>query len=210
MGLDNIQSDPRFNFLSFFTNEDNDDSVPDSFFINSQCSPYTDINLNCSYLETEKIKDLDPTKFTVLSINIQSLPSKFSEFSDFVDEFSCSDASPDIICLQETWKVLDNSMFPLLNYHPIEINQRQVARGGGVGIYVKQHLSFKILKQYSTFVERIFESLFIEISLPNSKKVVIGNIYRPGTAVPGLNFTQQFAQFFEIFSNTLAELGNNY
>ena len=210
MGLDNIQSDPRFNFLSFFTNEDDDDSVPDSFFINSQCSPYTDINLNCSYLETEKIKDLDPTKFTVLSINIQSLPSKFSEFSDFVDEFSCSGASPDIICLQETWKVLDNSMFPLLNYHPIEINQRQVARGGGVGIYVKQHLSFKILKQYSTFVERIFESLFIEISLPNSKKVVIGNIYRPGTAVPGLNFTQQFAQFFEIFSNTLAELGNNY
>ena len=100
MGLDNIQSDPRFNFLSFFTNEDDDDSVPDSFFINSQCSPYTDINLNCSYLETEKIKDLDPTKFTVLSINIQSLPSKFSEFSDFVDEFSCSDASPDIICLQ--------------------------------------------------------------------------------------------------------------
>ena len=32
MGLDNINSDPQFNFLSFFTAEDEDNSVPDSFF----------------------------------------------------------------------------------------------------------------------------------------------------------------------------------
>ena len=51
-------------------------------------------------------------------------------------------------------------MFSLPNYHALEINQRQMARGGGVGIYVKKHLSYRILKQYSVFSERIFESLF--------------------------------------------------
>ena len=122
---------------------------------------------------------------------------------------SCN-SYPNVICLQETWKILDNSLFPLNNYHALELNQRQKLRGGGVGIYVKQHLSFKILAHYSTFVERIFESLFIEINLPNNKKIVVGNIYRPGTPIPGFTFTQQFTQFSEILSNTLAELNNNY
>ena len=142
-------------------------------------------------------------------INIQSLPAKFVEFSDLISQFSC-DSSPDIICLQETWKIVDNSFFPLANYHTLETNLRQESRGGGVGIYVKNHLSFKILKQYSIFVERIFESLFIEINLSGNKKIIVGSVYRPGTKVPGLTFTQQFSQFSEILSNVLAELSNNY
>ena len=76
-----------------------------------------------------------------------------------------------------------------------------------MGIYVKQNLSFKILNQYSIFVERIFESLFIELTL-NGKKIIIGSVYRP-PKTPGLTFTQQFFQFSEIMSNLLAELSNN-
>ena len=89
MGLDNVQTDPRFIFLSFFNAEEEEDSVPDSFFffINNQCSPYSDFNINCSYLDVGKIKDLDPKKFTVFSLHIQSLPAKFSEFSDLISEF---------------------------------------------------------------------------------------------------------------------------
>ena len=84
-GLDSIQSDSRFDFLSFFTNEEDDDAVPDSFFTNNHCSPYSNINLICNYLEVEKLSNLDKEKFTVLSINIQSLPAKFSEFSDLIN-----------------------------------------------------------------------------------------------------------------------------
>ena len=72
------------------------------------------------------------------------------------------------------------------------------------------NLSFKILKQYSIFVERIFESLFIEITISSSKNIIVGSVYHPGTKVPGLTFTQQFTQFSEILSNVLAELSNNY
>ena len=38
--------------------------------------------------------------------------------------------------------------FPLANYHMLETNLRSETRGGGVGIYEKNHLSFKILKHY--------------------------------------------------------------
>ena len=128
MGLDNICSDPQYDFLSLFSDED--DSVPDSFFTNNHCSPYTDVDLTCSYIETEKIKNLDPEKFTVLSLNIQSLPAKFTEFAEFLSEFPDYNSCPEVICIQETWQVSDNSLFPLTNYHPLETNLRHTARGG--------------------------------------------------------------------------------
>ena len=78
----------------------------------------------------EKLSDLNPAKFTVLSLNIQSLPAKYVEFSELINDFSSPDLFPDVICLQETWKIVDNHMFSLPNYHALEINQRQMARGG--------------------------------------------------------------------------------
>ena len=69
MGLDNINLDPQFDFLSFFTAEDEKDLVPDSFFINNQCSPYSNINLNCTYLDIQNLTDLNKKIFSVLSFN---------------------------------------------------------------------------------------------------------------------------------------------
>ena len=64
---------------------------------------------------------------------------------------------------------MDNSFFPLANYHILETILHSSAKGGGVGIYIKNHLAYNVLKQYSVFIERILESLFVEISLPNNK-----------------------------------------
>jgi len=171
IGLDDICADPQFNFLSFFSEENDDDAVPDSFFTTNHCSPYSNINLNCNYISNDDFPTLNMNQFTVLSLNIQSLAAKFGEFSDLINEMQTSKVCPDILCLQETWNIVDNSMYPLPNYHPLLSNVRTNARGGGVAIYVKQHLSFKILSQYSIFLERIFESLIVEITLPSNKKL---------------------------------------
>ena len=188
--------------------DEENDGVPDSFFINNQCNPYSNINLNCAYTEAEKLKNFDSSKFIVMSLNIQSLPAKFNEFSELLTEFPDFDSSPEVICLQETWHVPDNSMFPLNFYHPLQTNLRQGARGGGVGIYVKENISFKILNKFSIFVERIFESLFVEVTLASGKKLIIGSIYRPGTKIPGLTFKDQYSQFSDLLTNLLSELGN--
>jgi len=76
-------------------------------------------------------------------------------------------------------------------------------------IYVKKDIVFNVLKQYSVFSERIFESLFIEITC-NNQKIVIGSVYRPGTKYPGLSCTDQFAEFSNILSNTLSEISSKY
>ena len=83
-----MAADPRFDFLSLFLAKDDDDAVPDYFFINDQCSPYSNINLNCKYLDTDEIVNLQTDKITILSLHIQSLPAKFAEFSELVNEFT--------------------------------------------------------------------------------------------------------------------------
>ena len=83
------------------------------FFINNHCSPYANVNVNCTYLEISKLPELNPTKLTVLSLNIQSLPAKYVEFSELINEFSSPDSFPDVVCLQEMWKIVDNLIFSL-------------------------------------------------------------------------------------------------
>jgi len=62
------------------------------------------------------------------------------------------------------------------------------------------------LPDLSIFIERIFESLFIEIQLPNNSKITVGNIYRPGTQHPTYSFTNQLDIFSESLGNILAPL----
>ena len=47
MGTDSLRADSRFDFLSLFNSRDGDedDAVPDSFFINDQCSPYSNVTI---------------------------------------------------------------------------------------------------------------------------------------------------------------------
>jgi len=209
VGIDDVCADMQYDFLSFFNDINDEDSVPDSFFINNHCSPYSNLNLNCKYIDSTEFSSIKSNKFTTLSLNIQSLSSKFNELSEFINELSNTNSSPDVICLQETWNVLDGSLFPLNDYQQLIFNNRNNSRGGGVGIYVKNHLTVKVLSKYSIFLERSFESLFVEITLASNKKIVIGSVYCP-PKTPGLTFTKQFEQFSETLYNLLAEIGNVY
>ena len=207
-GIDSINSDPNYNFLSKIIDNDNDD---DFLFNNPDFSPYSEIDFNCAYIGTDHFRNSNPpNNISVISLNIQSLPAKYNELCDMLGELSSNGLVPEVICLQETWQIADPSLYQLDNYQLIESNTRENARGGGVGIFVKKDIVFSVLKQYSVFSERIFESLFIEITNDNNHKVVIGSVYRPGTKCPGLTFTDQFAEFSDILSNTLSELGSKY
>ena len=70
MGTDSLKADSRFDFLSLFNprDEDEDDAVPDSFFINDQCSPYSNVTINCNYIDIEEICNIQTDKISVLSL----------------------------------------------------------------------------------------------------------------------------------------------
>ena len=190
--LNNISSNSEFDFLSLFNNDNHAGIIND--FVND--SPYADINLSCSYLDesqfVQKFKNFKQLSF--MSFNIQSLPSKFADFQELICNLELNNCAPDIICLQEIWKIPDNSVFGLNNYHPPEFLQRgNNLQGGGVGLYFRSNLKFKILKEKCIFIDRIFESIFAEVE-SNNKKFIVGSIYRLATSHHSLT---SFKRFFE-------------
>ena len=77
-----------------------------------------------------------------------------------------------------------------------------------MGIYIKKNLKFNILHEKCIFIDRIFESLFIEVWIHKNKKIIIGNIYRPSVNHPTLSSSEQFTQFIELLTNLLSDFSD--
>jgi hypothetical protein len=98
---------------------------------------------------------------------VQSLSAKYNylnELFSFLNSYSCS---PDIVCLQETWKIFDSAFFILPGYSPLHVLSRENRQGGGVGLYIKNGFEYRILNEKSLFLEYILESIVAEIILPS-------------------------------------------
>ena len=90
--------------------------------------------------------------------------------------------NPDIICIQETWQLGDESLYNLQGYQKRCFKLRSSStQGGGVGIYVKNLLPFKVLPNLSVFIDKVVETIFVEIFLPKNKKIIVGSVYRPNS-----------------------------
>ena len=172
-----VQNDDTFDFKKFSADEDTNPL-------------YSNNSHNCQYYEEEacldKMQDIKNETFSVLSLNIRSLPGKFNELKNFLTS-AFGTYKPNIICLQEIWNVGPYDNFDIDGYHPLNFNIRNVDglnpnAGGGVGVYVDRQLSSVPLTELSHFIPRVFESQFFKIKTGKNKFVIIGNIYRPNTA----------------------------
>lgn len=76
-----------------------------------------------------------------------------------------------------------------------------------MGIYIQESIKFKLLPQYSIFLDRIIETITVELELENKHKINISSIYRPNTH-PELTSTQQLNQFTDLFADLMAELSS--
>jgi hypothetical protein len=203
VALGSLTNDPNFNFMHIFNQSNNDDEP-------SLDSPYNSNSIACTYMDENLFSSTysNNCDLSILTLNIQSLPSKFTEFHEWISSLQRSNAEPDIICLQEIWQFPDHSLFNLPGYSEIIFKlRRNSVQGGGIGIYVKSGLKFIIKPQLSIFVDRVFESIFIEIQPATSPNFIVGSVYRPGNN-PLLTATEQFAQFSDLFSNLCNELSS--
>jgi len=200
-----LTSNQEMNFLSSINDNNN---FGEDFFVNS---PYSTTEFNCSYV-TEDIFINNPSvlnKFNILSLNIQSLSSKFEQFKILINNLSISNREPSVICLQELWKLNPDCNFDLPGYQPLVFKSRSNnVQGGGVGFYVKIGISFNLLHNFSLFHDRIFESIFIGVEISDNKILTIGSCYRPNI-YPTLTGSEQFDSFLDIFSNLCSSLPNN-
>ena len=58
------------------------------------------------------------------------------------------------------------------------MNNRSKKSGGGVALYLSNCFEFTVLYELN-FMNEFIESLFVEISIPQSKNIIVGIIYRP-------------------------------
>ena len=65
---------------------------------------------------------------------------------------------------------------------------------------------FKVIDELSIFQEKMFESMFIKVSLNDNSNIIIGNIYRSPTNLNGITPSEQLDGFLEILSNILENL----
>ena len=141
-----------------------------------------------------------------MCINIQSLPAKFNEFTDLISQLSSANCCPDIICLQEIWQLKDPDMFNIAGYTFFSLLRNSNVQGGGVGIYVKNIFNCRVLKEYSTFIDKVVETIFVEVTTPKKKKLIVGSVYRPNSKYVALSEKTQFNLFLDNLSNVLADL----
>ena len=203
--LNSLATDPIYDFIKLFS-ENTDPDSPDF-----SLSPYENLQYKCNYRdENEYCTDYAKSaKFSIFSVNIQSLQAKFQQLKDLISNLQVHSCSPDIICLQEIWRFNDTANFKLEGYQPLIYKQRETSQGGGVGIYIKNGIKFIILETMSIFSARVYESICIEISLNNFQKTTICNSYRPGTSHPNLTQNEQFSEFIELLSNQLQHFSSN-
>jgi len=182
----------------------------ETYFSNSD-SPYDDTCFDCNYYNVNEFVNAftnNTTSLSIMSLNIQSLPSKFNDLNLFLKEISgAGNFSFDFIGLQEIWKLNYPDHFVIDSYHNIIHKSRQSRQGGGVGFYIKNKFNYKVLDNLSTIVDGIFESLVVCVEA-GSKKFILANIYRPNTSLHNISPSEQLDLFNMELANLLEQISN--
>jgi hypothetical protein len=141
----------------------------------------SDITNSCSYVfDGDQLPVYRDDDFSILHLNSSSMNKNVDGIHAFISNLNHTFS---LISVSETWFLEDGS-------NPIEIENytllsapRHARRSGGSAIYVHNSVPYQIrddLKLCSVTHDNIdhSESIFIEIPFPNSKNIIVGNIYR--------------------------------
>jgi len=115
----------------------------------------------------------------------------------------------DVIALQETWNIKYPKLLTLPGFQNLIFVNRKVGKGGGVGFYIRNGISCKIVETEAGFKDKIFESLTINLSYTHNnitKHLTVSNVYRSPTPINGLTNAQQHEQFNDKLESLLHQL----
>ena len=131
---------------------------------------------------------------SVLNLNARSLVKNIFEFRSIISTFPYLF---DLITIEETW--LDSTLEHLVNlenYTLITKHKQKCKEGGGLGIYIKNGLEYKVrsdLRCPSDYQDS-FDYIFIEVSHEIKKNnTLVGLLYRP----PGNSTVETFSEHLD-------------
>ena len=116
--------------------------------------------------------------FGGIHFNLRSAPKNLCHVEDYLD---CLNFSFPFVAASETWLNDSNvDLYELRGYQQ-ENNYRKNRRGGGVSIFIKEGIEYKLRPDLDIYNDDI-ETIFIEIEgkcVNSSKSQIVGCIYRP-------------------------------
>ena len=108
----------------------------------------------------------------VLHLNIQGLSSKYDDLNIMLSQLLDVHVKLDVILLCETFINDHNAeLFNIPGYTFIHRNRSTMVRGG-VAIYIRDSIRFKLRDDITIFREGEFESLFIDITDKHTSTIV--------------------------------------
>ena len=126
-----------------------------------------------------------------ISINVCSLMNKFADLSDFIQQSLKNNVNIKVIALQEIWNIPYPELITIPNFHFVYKSRVKC------NILCKNDVQFKILENFSYFIEKEFECPTIE-TLINKKKIILSNIYRSP------NPSDNFISYLDTHMNNLS------
>ena len=149
-----------------------------SVFPFSRIRDLSTIDSDSEQNDAEHLQRLDENRnlLSIVQLNTQSMVSSFDEFTLFVDKYSF-----DIIAVTETWLKNDPNLleYVKIDGYNMHYNNRVDRRGGGVGIYIKESIKYK-LRDDITRSDQELEHLWIEIEGKNKhSKSLLCVTYQP-------------------------------
>jgi hypothetical protein len=171
--LNDIRIEFKCDFASTLLTDD-DDLDADTNYYN------TLFNSTVNYYETTNLNPLTPRPIKnipqfLLHLNARSLSKNIDSITT---ELSLLTNKPSIIAVSETWAANDSDSFPIPGYSFIH-KARTTKIGGGVGLYLQDHLDLKYKIRPDLHIDDISDSLFIQITSTKLKNIIIGSVYKP-------------------------------
>jgi hypothetical protein len=142
-------------------------------------TPLNVLSIDSPYVDIEDIPmgiPLDDAyQYKALHINIHSIPDKIDKLKEMLVKFHDVKIDFDFILLCETF-LKDNitNLYNIPGFNLVSKN-RQVLTKGGVAIYIKENIGYKLRDDLSLFYEGEFETVFIQTT---DRHVIVGDIYR--------------------------------
>ena len=103
-----------------------------------------------------------------------------------------------VIGFSETWLTDCTAKLVNITGYNFVSNHGKSKTGGGVGIYLQDDLQYKILNECKLSDPETIEYLFVEITVPHGKNIIVGFVYRPPN--------QNTALFLDKFNDFLSRI----
>ena len=105
------------------------------------------------------------------------MSANWNPFHELIYNLSSDVFSFDIIGISEIYRCINNARLHLTGHHNLVSRCREDGPGGGVDVFIKDNLVFKIRDDIGIFIPRIFESIFIKIINTQGKNLIVGVVY---------------------------------